>query len=321
VNSARDRLNRQYGNMNTRGANGFSTYHALNSRFVSSNLFNQGLDFTMNYTWSHSIDNLSSTFSETPQTENLGLLDPFQPTLDKGGADYDAQHRVAISAVWTLPYAKGTHGFVRHLVDGWEFAPIVTARTGNPFTVFNSWNNIGDTVVARYFVPGGANIPLTGNSSDVPATGDFAGVNTLTYLTLPASQTYADPLLGSGELPTCDMVTNSAGNLVSTGQNCQWPSNMARRNAFRGPGWYNIDAAIGKSFPITERVRMQFRGEFYNLLNHSNYYVQSGATADVASLFDPSTAPFQVTGKRGVNPASGVPNERRFIQFSLRVSF
>jgi len=156
ANSSIDRLNRQYGNMNTRGSNGFSFYDALNSRFVTSNLFHQGLDLTVNYTYSHTIDNLSSSFSETPQTENLGLLDPFQPQLDRGNADFDARNRVAISAVWNLPYAKGTHGFMKQTLDGWELAPIITARTGNPFTVFDSTNNIGDTVSARYWIPGAA---------------------------------------------------------------------------------------------------------------------------------------------------------------------
>src|SRR5260370_3844142 len=149
-----DRLVRQYNNMNTRGANGFSYYNALNSRFVSSNLFHQGIDFTVNYTYSHTIDNLNSTFNETPQTENLGLLDPFQPAQDNGDSDYDARHRVAISSVWALPYAKHTHGWVKQVLDGWEMAPTFNARTGNASTVFDSSNALGgDTVFPRLFLP------------------------------------------------------------------------------------------------------------------------------------------------------------------------
>jgi hypothetical protein len=181
--------------------------------------------------------------------------------------------------------------------------------------VFDGTNNIGDTVAARYFVPAGANIPLSGTT----ANSTINGPNTYTYLTLPASVAYADPLVGSGELPTCNMVTNAAGNLVSTGQNCQWPANMSRRNSFLAPGFYNIDAAIGKTFPIGERFKLQFRSEFYNMLNHSNYYVQTGASADVSN--GTAGAPFQIIGKRGFNPAAGIPNERRFIQLSLRLSF
>jgi len=335
VDNPLDRLNRQYGNMNTRGTNGFSYYDALNTRFVTSNLFKQGLALTVNYTYSHTIDNLSSSFSETPQTENLGLLDPFQPALDKGSADFDARHRIAVSGVWTVPYAKGTHGVAKQVLDGWEFAPIFTAHTGNPFTVFNSLFDIGDTVAARYQIPAGATIPHSGSTNNVPATGGFAGANTFTYLTLPQSASYYNQLifnatggfdaLGNpvgiqdGEVPTCDTTTNAAGNLISTGKNCRWPSNLTGRNSFQGPGVYNINAELGKTFPITERFKLQFRSEFYNLLNHSNYYVQNGSTQDVGNTGNVGN--FQVTGKRGVIPAAGVPNERRFIQMALKLIF
>ena len=344
ANNPIDRLNRQYGNMNTRGANGFSKYNALNTRFASSNLLSQGLDFTVNYTWSHTIDNLSSTFSETPQTENLGLLDPVQPSLDKGPADFDARHRIAISAVWNPPYAKSTHGFVKQVLDGWELAPIITARTGNSFTTFDCSANIGDTVCARYFVPSGATIPLSGNSNNAGKLGP----NVYSYLSVPVSQTYFNPWLlnatggvdpatgflagvADGELPLCNITTNGAGNPISTGANCKWPSNMTSRNMFRGPGAYFINLAIGKTFPISERFKLNFRSEFYNLLNHSNYYVQTGSTADASCLSstlgpDPicgtgTPSPLTIIGKRGFNPAAGVPNERRFIQFALRLSF
>ncbi|MBV9574801.1 MAG: TonB-dependent receptor [Acidobacteriales bacterium] len=334
VDNPFDRLNRQYSNMNTRGFGGFSYYEALNTRFSSANLFNQGLTFTVNYTWSHTIDNLSSTFSasggESPQTISLGLLDPFQPALDKGNADFDVRHRVAMSAVWAVPYAKDTHGFVRQVLDGWEFAPILIARTGYPFSVFDSNASIGDTVFARYFIPQGTTIPLTGSTAT--NAGNYLAPDQFAYMRLPASATYFNPLLASagvidGEVPTCDTTINSLGDPVSTGQNCQWPANMTRRNAFRGPGVYNINLAISKTFPITERFRIQFRGEAYNLLNHSNYYIQSapnqdaGASGCSATLNPGACSSFPIVGAQGVIPIAGVPNERRFIQFALKLLF
>ena len=342
ANNAVDRLNRQYGNMNTRGANGFSHYNALNTRFQSSNLWNQGLDLNVNYTWSHTIDNLSSAFSETPQTENLGLLDPFQPALDKGPADFDARHRIALSAVWSVPYAKHTHGFFKQALDGWVAAPIFIARTGNPFTVFDSSSadfGFVNTVFGRYFLTPGTQVPTTGSSRTV--AGNQTGVNTYSYLALGPSNTYLNPLLQSvgipmSELPACDTTTNSAGDTISTGANCKWPSYMTGRNSFVAPGVYNINLAIRKNFPITERVQMQFSSEFYNLFNHSNYYVQAGGNQDAgnypctsnAFLASPCTNTnvtgqpgFNVIGKQGVVPTGGVPNERRFIQFALRLSF
>ena len=335
------RLNLQYGNMNTRGFGGFSYYDALNTRFVSSNLFHQGLDITANYTYSHSIDNLSSSFSETPQTENLGLLDPFQPALDKGNADFDARNRIALSAVWDLPYAKGTKGVAKQILDGWEFAPIFIAHSGNPFTVFDSSAaDIGvvDTVFPRYFVPAGSSVSYTGTTSSSTFTGT---PNSFSYINLPPSATVLNPLLLSqagiadGDLPSCATATNSLGHIVSTGKDCVWPSNMTGRNAFYGPGLYNINAAIGKTFAVTENVKLQFRGEFYNLLNHSNYYIEPGGRQD-AGDYPCSSNPLigcpqstnqsgqpgiNVFGQRGVVPIAGVPNERRFIQFALKVLF
>ena len=90
------------------------------------------------------------------------------------------------------------------------------------------------------------------------------------------------------------------------------------RNTFRQPGWYNINLAIAKYFPINERFKLQFRTEFYNALNHSNYYVQTNQ-ADAG--FFGSNTPFAIVGKKGVNPAIGIPNERRFIQMALRLTF
>jgi len=326
-----DRLNRQYGNMNTRGFGGYSHYNALNTRFTSSNLFHQGLDLNANWTWSHTLDNLSSTFSETPQTENLGLLDPFQPWLDYGNADFDARHRIALSAVWSIPYAKHTKSFARQVLDGWVLSPIFIARTGNPFTVFDSSGSGGNTVYGRYFLNPGQR--LYGGTTKTTSNNEV-GTNTYAYMQMPPSDTWLNPLVGFTELPLCTLTTNAAGNQVSTGQNCQWPTNMLDRNSFTGPGAYFINLAIRKSFPITERVQLQFSSEFYNLFNHSNYYVQAGGNQDAGNYpcssnpligcgsTDAAGQPgFNIIGKPGVVPTAGVPNERRFIQFALRLSF
>jgi hypothetical protein len=111
------------------------------------------------------------------------------------------------------------------------------------------------------------------------------------------------------------------------------------RNSFTAPGAYFFNLAIRKSFPITERFQLQFSSEFYNLFNHSNYYVQAGGNQDAGNTGCTSnpvligmglgcsnntvtnSPGFNVIGKQGVVPTAGVPNERRFIQFALRLSF
>jgi hypothetical protein len=99
-----------------------------------------------------------------------------------------------------------------------------------------------------------------------------------------------------------------------------FPSTMMHRNSLRGPGAWNADADVEKSFPITERVAMQFRAEGFDLLNHHNYYVNT-TTLDYGG---PTTTPLFVNeekGGLGSLATGGNHDERRFGQFSLRLSF
>ena len=130
----------QYSDINYRSNDGFSIYNALNVRTDIKNAFNSGLILQANYTWSHAIDNLSSTFSEDPNNLNFGLLDPFDPQLDRGNADFDQRQRLAISAIWEVP-AQRFMGHMnrgkRYFVTGWTIASIFTAHSGNPFTLYD----------------------------------------------------------------------------------------------------------------------------------------------------------------------------------------
>jgi hypothetical protein len=99
-----------------------------------------------------------------------------------------------------------------------------------------------------------------------------------------------------------------------------FPAGMTHRNAFRGPGAWNIDVAMDKTFPITEGVKAEFRAEGFNVLNHHNYYVNT------TNLYyaGPTTTPLTVTeekGGLGSLATGGNNDERRFGQFSLRIYF
>jgi hypothetical protein len=109
-----DRLNRQFTNINHRGSDGDSYYHALNVRVQSTNFRKIGLTMTANYTWSHTIDDLSSTFSNGSNNFNLGFTDPFNPGLDRGNADFDVRHRVVISMLYETPFKSG-RGAIRQI--------------------------------------------------------------------------------------------------------------------------------------------------------------------------------------------------------------
>jgi hypothetical protein len=264
----------QYTNINKRGGNGFSNYNAFNLRVNVNNFANSGLRLTANYTWSHAIDNLSSTFSESGNNFNLGLLDPFNPKLDRGNADFDIRNRFVLSGVWDVPFARDTKGVYKQILDGWEFAPVFTAVTGTPFTVFDCTDGI--TVCPRMFQTGALPRKGSNNSPQDPST--------------PGAFTYLDltGLIGS--------YTNPITGFTEIGP---YPSNMIGRNLFRGPGAWNTDLGIYKNFQITEQFKLQYRAEFYNLFNHANAFIL-GSELDVSSQ---SVVRSQKDGNRNIQMA------------------
>jgi hypothetical protein len=102
-----------------------------------------------------------------------------------------------------------------------------------------------------------------------------------------------------------------------------FPGNMTSRNAFVGPGAWNIDAAVAKNFRLTERVGMDFRAEGFDVLNHHDLYVNEAALS-VSNTPGTIGAPLPIVAlKGGLNTIAlgGNHDGRRFGQFSLRLSF
>jgi len=251
-----------YGSYN-RGNRGFSQYNAFNVGFRTQNFRDKGLTFVVNYTWAHAIDNLSSTFSDSGMNYNTGMLDPFNPGLDKGNADFDIRHRLAISGMWEPPYFKNSDNkLVKHLLGGWGLMPIVTIRSGMPFTLFDTTNGF-------YY---SARVQLMGptNTADKNTVLNPNVLNIMTINAAAGSAIYYNSLTGTSEFGDCTVPGEGAQHP------CPWPSNMTARNAFTGPGAWFANFAIHKKVQLTERVGLQFRAEMFNLFNHPNLYTEAG---------------------------------------------
>jgi hypothetical protein len=303
-----NRLNYQYTNINYRGSEGFNQYNGLNVKFQSNNLFNKGLYLNANYTWSHAIDNLSSAFSDGYSGGyGLGYLDPYNANLDKGNADYDIRNRFVLSGTWNIPWGGSSSNAVeRQVLGGWSFSPIVNVRSGLPYSIYDCTNLGAVGYTCPRWIP---NQPVSQNGSS--SNSSAVGPNLFNYLQLPIDPNTGIPVNAGDALavPTCQYLDH--GNCVYSSSGLP----QGHRNAFRGPGFWNINFVIAKNFKLTERFNMQFRSEFYNAFNHSNYYIQTG-NLDV----EDGTGVTAIQTQKGVPPGT-IPNERRNIQFGLKLNF
>ena len=319
--------NLQYSAINYRGASGFNSYNGLNTRFTTDNLFNRGLQLNFNWTWSHSLDNLSNTFSEAGNgTFQLGYVHPFDPALDKGNSEYDARHRVAISAVWQIPWGnKTSNPILRQALGGWSLSPLFTYHTGYFYTITdgtNAYNNNGR------WIPG-ASVSTSGSAN----AGTYVGSGTFNYLGLPWNPTPAGgnfpggSIAGMGtswgDLPINPATGASSCPTVGSLVGCNYGPNVDR-NQFVGPGNHQFNAVIGKTFKLSERFNLQFRGEFYNVFNNHNYYLLAN-NADVYAMSLAGQGSTNGNAGRYIQALKGgygnALDETRNIQLGLKLIF
>ena len=249
-----DRLSCIYTNINTRANGGYSDYNALIAALESSNLFNTGLTLTARYTFASTKDNLSSTFSESGNNFNLGLLDPFNPSLDYGYSDFDTRHRFVSSFVWELPFMKNaSNPWAKHILGGWSLTGIASLESGAPFTIFDC--TTANFTVCMRLDPSG---PVAFGAPDRLVGTPDGAANRFLYIDLR-------------NLTPTTFMDVSGGQEVGP-----YPASMTARNSFRGPGYWNVDLGFYKSIRITERYKLQFRGELYNIFNHANLFIDGG---------------------------------------------
>ena len=288
------RLNGQYTNINTRGNNGYSNYNALIVGLASNNFRNRGLQFTARYTLSASKDNLSSTFSDSNANASLGLLDPFDPDFDYGYSDFDSRHRFVSSFNYEIPFFKNAENdLVRNVLGGFSLTGIFSARTGNPFTVFDC-TTASSGACPRY-------VPSSGITSTGAGSLAEVGANSFNYINLPAANPFFNPIAGNGVVGP-------------------FPAEMSKRNAFRGPGFWNADLGLYKRVKFSERYSMQLRLEAFNVFNHSNLFIVPGSL-DVSGFTDAAGNPVPsfIPAQRGVFTSGNL--ERRNVQLAAKFIF
>ena len=293
-------INTHFSNDNQRGSNGDSHYDAVNLQFNTKDIRHSGLSVIANYTFGHELDDLSSTFSETAAGNfNLGYTDATNPSLDYASGDNDVRHRLVLAPIYQTPFFyKNKGSWLGQLLGGYELTGIYTVRSGTPFTFYDSTFNNSGYQVARYN-------PLTPvrthNFTKIPTGQTGGGTNQYTLTgptTLPLDVPFGNPALGG---------------ISDLGP---YPHTMEARNTFRGPGAYNLNVSVSKTFPIYERFNLELRAEGYDVTNHHNLYIEQ--SQDDAANFA-GTNPQIVARKGGI--FGGYTDERRFLQFAGKINF
>ncbi len=247
--------------------------------------FSQGLQFDLNYTWSHSIDNGSSIAN----TVTGGLVcDLRDLRVCRGNSDFDIRHLVNANFIYELPFGRGQRfgngaaGWVNQIIGGWEVSGIFTARSGLAF----------GTTTTAFPVGFNFNSPAAFNNSNVGAleVGIHDVGGTIQFFEDPA--VVFDPLD-----PT--KITSGVLRFPRHGE-------IGSRNILRGPGFWNLDTAVMKNFkmPWSENHVLQIRWESFNAFNHNSFGLP--AAGITGATFG------QITG------SSSAPRE---MQFAFRYSF
>jgi hypothetical protein len=257
---------------------GNSNYHGLLVTLHKN--AGHGLQFDLNYTWSHSIDNVSLVANAAAFGGYGFICDVLRPRECRGNSDFDTTHYFNGNFIYDLPFGRGKSlaggapRWLDEVIGGWSVSGLPSVHSGGAYFA-----------TANAFVAGYANNApaiLTGPISDLKIHlngGHGQGL-----------YAFANPTQANADY------TGPVG------------FNIGARNNLRGPSYFNIDLGLAKAFPLgTDRVRLNFRADAFNALNHPNFNNPSSDITD-------SSLNFGVISGPTVNAA-------RVLQLALRLEF
>ena len=243
---------------------GWATFNALTLR--ATRRMARGLAFDSSFTWSKSMDDASdagATNAEYNLPQNV-----YAPWLEKADSSFDHRARVTASILYALPLAEKSHGWVHGVAADWNASALLIAQSGAPFTV--NLSSAAGQDVAHIGLVNGNNLErpdLVADPNDGPKT-PSEWFNTAAFV-LPAQ--------------------NSFGT--------------AGRNVVVGPGLETLDLSLHKEVVLHEALKLQFRCDVYNSLNHPNFNL-----------------PGRIFGASNFGVISSAQDPREF-QFALKLLF
>jgi hypothetical protein len=237
-----------------------SNYNGLQATLTSRNY--HGLTMVAGYTYSHALDDVGANWDfgagyGLPQNSN-------NLAAEYGNSDFDVRHRLTLSITYAIP---GKKGFAQAL-EGWEINTIATLASSQ------YWGPIDLTTD----IVGLGGLPVS-PPQGTPMRWDFSG-NPADFKSGPTPI----PYFPGASNPACAAQANTAALMTSLkafgcyakGNSIMTPPaygtfGTMRRNIFPDSGFRNLDFSLAKNWHFGERLRAQFRAEFFNILNHPNF--------------------------------------------------
>ena len=296
--AAKLRPNQQFAQILLLDNGGDSYYHS--AQFTFRKRFDQaGFLMSGSYTLGKSIDTLSidpvgatvgggltSTSARTP-------VDGRNYANERARSDFDQRHVLNVTGIYELPFGKGkkiggsANGLVNSIIGGWSVNGIYTYQSGEPFSVRSGVLTHNFTSQSRAALKPGATLPVAQLQEKAGVIGPVLFQN---------ADAFAFPNPGD----------------VGLG-----------RNIFQGPSYWNLDSSISKGFRITERVKMVFRTELFNALNHPNFRnprdASVGSPAITSGVFGQTCCVTLSTASSATTNQNG--ESWRVVQLALKLSF
>ncbi len=256
------------------GNRGWSNYDGLQATYELQPT--HGLAVSANYTWSHALTNSNEPIA----TGTSGLIEN-DPGYDYGNSATDVRQRVVFTAGYQLPFGASLSGWKKNAIFGWQLNGVGFWQTGIPFTVINGAPEI--------------NIPGVGEGDRPNVVGNPFTVGTFSGSPSGCVSPTAVKTVTSWFNP-CAFAPQTLGTAGNEGV-----------NQYSGPPQRNLDVSLFKNFDITERMKLQFRAETFNITNTPNFRLPNNdISTGAAGVINLTNAPF-------LTP--------RAMQFALRLSY
>jgi len=281
-------------------AEGISNYNAL--QLQARKRLSMGLQFTASYTWSHALDEQSG----------LGLFftgnNPLDPKSNYASSDFDQTHVFLINYSYTLPKATANQS-LGYLLNGWVISGQTVAQSGTPYSVYDFSGSVGSLYYGSSDYITNPIVPLapgvTARQAELQGT---LGVNA------------NNPVLNSADFLPSFVAPGTNGVPACDASGCDYYESLfsnTGRNLFRAPFQVRFDASLAKEFLFSERYRLRFEFDAFNLFNHPDFDAPNNDVLFFPNYAGPPTIP--PDGSLGyIQHTIGSP---RFLQLSLHLMF